>query len=64
MSSRRVVFVVGAYGGIGSALCRILAAEGAKLVLAGRDAQKLHTLAEEVSGETAVVDARDPGYRR
>lgn len=60
MSSQRVVFVVGAYGGIGSALCRILAAEGARLVLAGRDAQKLHTLAEEVSGETAVVDARDP----
>jgi NAD(P)-dependent dehydrogenase (short-subunit alcohol dehydrogenase family) len=60
MSSQRVVLVVGAYGGIGSALCRLLAAEGVKLVLAGRDAEKLRALADEVSGETAVVDARDP----
>lgn len=54
-----VVMVVGAAGGIGSALCRRLAARGAKLVLAGRDAVRLRALADDVGGDVAPLDARD-----
>lgn len=55
----QVVFVIGAAGGIGTALCRRLAARRVKLVLAGRDANKLDALAEEVGGEIQPLDARD-----
>ncbi len=40
--------VIGAAGGIGSALCRMLAAKGARLLLVGQTAGKLETLAEEL----------------
>ncbi len=56
-----VVFVIGAAGGIGSALCRRLQKRGATLVLAGRDAGRLAALAEEVHGEVSPLDARDFG---
>ncbi|QEH37586.1 3-oxoacyl-[acyl-carrier-protein] reductase FabG [Aquisphaera giovannonii] len=49
--------VFGATGGIGSALCRRLAADGASLVLAGRDPKKLQPLAEELSAHAIQVDA-------
>ncbi len=52
-------FVVGAAGGIGTALCRRLAARGAKLVLAGRDEQRLRSLASEVGGDVVRLDARE-----
>lgn len=51
--------VVGAAGGIGSALCRRLAARGAKLLVAGRDEGKLVALSELVGGEALRLDARD-----
>jgi short-subunit dehydrogenase len=51
----KVVVIVGATGGIGSALTRKLAPTGAKLVLAARDALNLATLAEELSGEVLTV---------
>ncbi|MEL7058671.1 MAG: SDR family oxidoreductase [Acidobacteriota bacterium] len=51
--------IVGATGGIGSALCRHLAARGAKLLLGGRDLEKLEVLADEVAGVPIEVDARD-----
>ena len=54
-----VVFVVGAAGGIGTALCRRLAARGTKLVLAGRSERKLQALAKEVGGDVVPLDARD-----
>ncbi len=54
-----VVLVVGAAGGIGSALCRRLASKAATLVLAGRDEAKLRQLQEEVGGEVLGLDARD-----
>lgn len=60
-ASSAVVFVVGAAGGIGSALCRRLQKRGATLVLAGRDARRLEALAEEVHGEVSPLDARDLG---
>ena len=54
-----VALVVGAAGGIGTALCRRLAAQGATLLLAGRDEGKLVALSEEVGGHVLPLDARD-----
>ncbi len=52
MAESSPVFVVfGAAGGVGSALCRLLAAGGANLVLAGRTAEKLDALAAELRAE-------------
>lgn len=42
--------VVGAAGGIGSALCRMLAARGSRLFLVGQTAGKLEALAAELRG--------------
>lgn len=58
-SAPPVFLIIGAAGGIGSALCRLLAAGSAKLVLAGRDLPRLTALAETVGGEVVTVDARD-----
>ncbi len=55
MNASYVVF--GAYGGIGSALCRRLARKGAKLVLAGRDEARLSALAGELGAEAFCLDA-------
>ena len=55
MSQSYVVF--GAYGGIGSTLCRRLARKGAKLLLAGRDEKRLSRLATELGAETFCLDA-------
>jgi len=54
MSESYVVF--GAYGGVGSALCRRLAKKGAKLLLAGRDEARLASLAAELGAQTFPVD--------
>jgi short-subunit dehydrogenase len=53
------VLVVGATGGIGQALVKLLAGSGARLFLTSRDAGKLAALAAEFqvpSAQTAVVD--------
>jgi len=52
---QKVVVIVGATGGIGSALTRKLASAGARLVLAARDNNKLSDLAAELSGEVLTV---------
>ncbi len=53
------VVLTGAAGGIGSALARALAAEGARLALVDRNEAALHALAAELSGAPAVVIAQD-----
>ena len=55
MKQSYVVF--GAYGGIGSTLCRRLAKKGAKLLLAGRDEVRLSGLAAELGAEAFCLDA-------
>lgn len=51
--------VLGASGGIGSAVSRRLAAGGARLVLAGRSADKIEALAGELGATPFVLDATD-----
>ena len=48
----RTVVVLGASGGIGSAVCRLLADRGARLAIAGRTRDRLEGLAEELGGAT------------
>jgi 3-oxoacyl-[acyl-carrier protein] reductase len=55
----RVIALLGAYGGIGSALARQLAERNYRLVLGGRDHERLEALAAEVDGIGVEVDGRD-----
>jgi NADP-dependent 3-hydroxy acid dehydrogenase YdfG len=49
--------VIGAYGGVGEALCRRLVQSSAHVLMAGRDAERLAQLAADVGGETFALDA-------
>lgn len=49
--------ILGATGGIGSALARRLTARGAKVILAARDPERLNALAADIDAETHVLDA-------
>jgi 3-oxoacyl-[acyl-carrier protein] reductase len=51
--------IIGAGGGIGTALCRRLHARGHTLVLASRDLEHLTPLATELGAEAHALDARD-----
>ena len=56
-----VVAVVGATGGLGSAISRELARRGARLILTGRDPVALHEHTEELPGSAAAgLDLGDP----
>ena len=54
------VLVIGAAGGIGSALVRQLVASGAQVFLGGRDAERLGALSAELGLPGATLDAADP----
>ena len=62
----RVVAIAGAGGSLGPTVVRRLAAAGAKLALAGRDAGTLDALAEEaeVDADTTSVDLLDADAAR
>jgi len=50
-----VVVVAGAYGELGNSICRRLVAEGANVVVLGRDEERLRKLAAELSTPDAQV---------
>ena len=56
--------VAGATGVLGSLLARELTARGAKLALAGRNAQRLERLGAELDAPTVPLDFADPSSAR
>ena len=58
----RVCVVTGSTGGIGKETARLLAAEGAEVVIAGREAERAEGVREEIGGALAVAgDFSGPG---
>ena len=55
-----VFVILGATGGMGSALAKQLSQQGAKLVLGARDQEKLSALAKEIQAESCHVDISNP----
>jgi NAD(P)-dependent dehydrogenase (short-subunit alcohol dehydrogenase family) len=55
----KVALITGAAGSIGAATARLFAAEGARLVLADREAEPLHALAAELGDEVAAAAVTD-----
>src|SRR5436190_5219601 len=55
----RLAVVTGATGGLGQAIARRLAAEGAALVLTGRRRDVLERLGSELGAKTVVCDLAD-----
>ncbi len=60
MSGPNRVLVIGAAGGIGAAVARMIAAGGGSVYLAGRDAAKLAAIGGEIGMPCGTVEASDP----
>lgn len=60
----RVAFVTGGAGGIGSAICRRLAASGCHVVVADLASAAAAVVADEVGGTGVQVDVSDPASCR
>ncbi|MCC7528763.1 MAG: SDR family oxidoreductase [Candidatus Melainabacteria bacterium] len=58
-SSPKVVLVLGANGSLGSAVCRLLAGGGYKVVCAGRNKQAINELADQLGTIGIACDASD-----
>jgi NAD(P)-dependent dehydrogenase (short-subunit alcohol dehydrogenase family) len=58
-STSPVYVILGATGGIGSALCRRLSRDAAQLVIGARDAAKLNALSNEIDAHPFPLDATD-----
>lgn len=59
-SESPVQLVFGASGGIGSEVCRRLAAAGATVALASRPSDRLHQLAEQLNAPKWDLDVQEP----
>lgn len=57
--SESAYVILGATGGIGSCLCRQLAQDGARLVIASRNPEKVQALASELNALPFTLDARN-----
>ena len=55
----KTAFVPGGYGGLGAAICKGLAREGAKVIVAGRDLAKAEALSRTIKGKAVSLDVRD-----
>ena len=55
----KIAFVPGGYGGLGVAVCRALAAAGAKVIVAGRNFAKASLLSRKLKGTPLRLDVRD-----
>lgn len=56
-----VALVTGGSSGIGAATARALAAAGARVIVAGRDGERLRSVARETGGEALESDLASPG---
>lgn len=61
--TKRIALITGATSGIGAATARLLAKNGFKLILCGRRAERLQTMADELKSSTEIhtlsFDVRD-----
>jgi meso-butanediol dehydrogenase/(S,S)-butanediol dehydrogenase/diacetyl reductase len=60
----KVAIVTGASSGIGAATARLLAADGARVVLTARRGDLLERVAQDTDGLAVVADASDPAHAR
>ena len=58
----RVAVVTGGGNGIGAAMCRRFATEGARVVVADLDGDAARSVAEDIGGHALSVDVADPAH--